>query len=354
MHGRSSMSHRINVVRRRPGNMAVHLRGVIGWHANCIQVCRVECAPAFGNDWEDFVRLFFILDPAPVNPVLTDVLETLRQRGIHVESGVAEEYLCRSDQSAPAYDLFILESHTELALSVAAVLHEQGAPLLNPYPGCLAVRNKILAAHILSRANISTPNSWVTSDFRLLRTLVNRMPLIIKSYMGWPSESFRVVRCADDLANLRPPQTPVLIQEYFEAPTDRLEIYVAGEHAFAVRKSSLSTGISAGIENVSLTPELRGIAACCGVAFNLSLFGVDLVVCATGPKVVGMSHFPSYAGVQAAGVLADYIEGYATGFYRLSEDEISVDAKKAASPAPVENAPAKMHRGPSRQIGESP
>ena len=67
--------------------------------------------------------------PVP-SPVLVEAYEILRGRGYDVEDGIAEELPQRPDLLVPEHDLYILKSHTELSLSLAGVLHAQGANLL--------------------------------------------------------------------------------------------------------------------------------------------------------------------------------------------------------------------------------
>jgi len=63
--------------------------------------------------------------PVP-SPILVEVFEKLKGRGYSVDSGIAEEMLMRPDVIKPEYDLYLLKSHTELTLSLAGILHDQG------------------------------------------------------------------------------------------------------------------------------------------------------------------------------------------------------------------------------------
>src|SRR2546422_2775127 len=83
--------------------------------------------------------------PGP-SQIELEVSEILRCRGFLIESGIAEEMLVSPDQLASTHDLYLLKSYTALSLSLAGVLHAEGARLLNPYPGCLASRDKIIAS----------------------------------------------------------------------------------------------------------------------------------------------------------------------------------------------------------------
>ena len=93
------------------------------------------------------MRLYFLLarrKPPVPSPLLVEVAGRLRARGFGVESGIPEEMLVEGDRLAPSHDLYVLKSNTELALSLAASLHAQGARILNPFPACAAAQDKVL------------------------------------------------------------------------------------------------------------------------------------------------------------------------------------------------------------------
>src|SRR5919204_3717768 len=132
------------------------------------------------------MRLYFLLVrrvPPEPSPVLVEVFSLLRRRGFEVESGIAEEVLQRPDQLTPIHDLYVLKSHTELSLSLAGILHTQGARLLNPYPSCAVTQNKIVTSQRLRAAGIPIPRSWVTGDLMRLAPIAGAMRLIIKPYL---------------------------------------------------------------------------------------------------------------------------------------------------------------------------
>jgi ribosomal protein S6--L-glutamate ligase len=257
------------------------------------------------------MRLYFILarrvPPVP-SPVLAEVSRLLEARGFSVASGIAEEAVTRPDELTVRHDLYILKSHTELALSLAGVLHAQGAPLLNPYPSCVATQNKIVASRLLRAAGVPTPHTWVTGDFTLLRDVAAAGPLIIKPYLGHRGAGLRIVRDPVELDALRPPDGPVIVQEYIEGAAEDLKVYVVGEEVFAVRKPFSPDSFARPGRPSPVSPDVRDIALRCGRAFGLGLYGLDVVESPRGPFVVDLNTFPGYKGVpDAAPLLADYI-----------------------------------------------
>lgn len=270
------------------------------------------------------MTLFFLLVrrvPPVQSPLLKEVFHLLERRGIAVGAGIAEEMVVRPDGLAPAYDLYVLKSHTELALSLAGVLDAQGGRFLNPYPSCLATQNKIVAARRLAAAGVPTPRCWVTGDLALMRSIAENGPLIIKPYLGHRGAGIRIVRHPDELQTVVP-QGPVLIQEYVAGVAGRgedLKVYVVGDEVFAVRKTFSAASFAQPGRPCPVTPEVREIALRCGRAFGLGLYGLDVIEGPDGPVVVDLNHFPGYKGVpDVAPRVAAYIAAYAAG--RLSLD----------------------------------
>jgi ribosomal protein S6--L-glutamate ligase len=257
------------------------------------------------------MNLYFILArrvPPVLSPVLREVFQLLEARGFRIESGIAEELLTRPDEVQARHDLYVLKSHTELALSLAGTLHAQGARLLNPYPSCLATQNKIVASRLLRSAGTPTPDTWVTGDFTLLRDVAAARPLIIKPYLGHRGAGLRIVRDPVELDALPRPDGPVVAQEYIEGGGEDLKVYVVGEEVFAVRKPFSPDSFAHPGRPCPVSPEVRDIALRCGRAFGLGLYGLDVVESPRGPFVVDLNTFPGYKGVpDAAPLLADYI-----------------------------------------------
>lgn len=263
------------------------------------------------------MRLYFMLvrrvPPVP-SPVLVEVFAILQRRGFCVESGIAEEMVIRPELLTERHDLYILKSHTELSLSLAGILHSQGAVMLNPYLACMATQDKIMAARRLYAAGVPVPRCWVTGDLALLRPVVEEQPLLIKPYRGHRGMGIHIVHNGAELAALPQPETPVLIQEFIPGCGEDLKVYVVGEEVFAVRKSFSADSFTRAGRPHPVSAEVRTIALRCGQAFGLGLYGLDIIEGPDGPVVVDLNYFPGYKGVpDVAPLIADYIEGYACG-----------------------------------------
>jgi ribosomal protein S6--L-glutamate ligase len=268
------------------------------------------------------MRLYFILVrrvPPVASPVLLEAFDLLSRRGFEIESGIPEELVVDPERVGVEHDLYLLKSHTELALSLAGILDAQGARLLNPFPSCVATQNKIVAAQRLRAGGVPVPRAWVTGDLQLLRHVAEERPLIVKPYLGHRGSGIHVVRSPADLARVPPPSVPVIVQEYVEGTGEDLKLYVVGDEVFAVRKPFSETSFAVPGRPARVSAELCDIARRCGELFGLGLYGLDVVESRDGPFVVDLNYFPGYKGVpDAAEHIAAYVERYALGEEELA------------------------------------
>jgi ribosomal protein S6--L-glutamate ligase len=242
-------------------------------------------------------------------PLLKSVFAHLERRGCEVDWMVPEEELTSADGLTPEYDLYLLKSQTELALSLAAILHAQGARLVNPYPGCAAARDKVVAAHRLRTAEIPTPRTWVTREPALIEPLLDRGPIVVKPYRGLHGAGVHVIRSPAELAALPAPTEPIVVQDYVAGDGHDLKLYVVGHRVFGVRKAFSSSSFSEPGRPCHVPPEAHEAALRCGEAFGLSLYGLDVIESRYGPVVVDVNYFPGYRGVPHADVLvAEHLE----------------------------------------------
>ena len=261
------------------------------------------------------MKIHFLLNervhPEP-NPIFAAVMQMLQRRGFAVSGGIAEERLCAADDIHAIHDLYVLKSQTELSLSLAGILHHRGARILNPYPACAVLQNKIVAANRLAEAGVPLPRSWVTADLRLLRELAAAMPLIVKPYRGHRGAGIRVLRSPDELGHGVATPQPVLVQQFIAGTGDDLKVYVVGDDVFAVRKPFSAKSFSGTGVPCTVSPLVRDIALRCGRAFGLGLYGIDLIEGPDCPVVVDLNYSPGFRGVpDAAPLIARYIEDYA-------------------------------------------
>jgi ribosomal protein S6--L-glutamate ligase len=231
----------------------------------------------------------------------------LAERGFTVSRGIPEATLLCPDRLCVRHDLYVLKSRSELALSVAAVLHDRGAQFLNPYPACALAHNRITAASRLAVAGVPVPRCWTTADFAMLCELAAERPVVVKPYRsgGCPSQHV-LAHTADDLVGIRLDAQPVLVQEFVAGRGPDLRVKVIGEEVFAVERE---TDVP-----VAVAPALHEIALRCGRIFGLSVYALEVVQGVDGPVVVDFHHAPRFTGIADAGArLARHIENVLGG-----------------------------------------
>ncbi len=280
-----------------------------------------------------YFMLAFTRSTLNPNPVLVELFEHLRQQGCEVELGVADELVMDPAQFTPNSDLYILKSHSPMWLSLAGVLHSQGARILNPYLSCLSAHNKIVAERRLEAAGIPTPQSWVTGNLNLLQSISEERALIVKPYIGGRGVGVTLARDPMELAAIPTPDQPVLVQEFI--PGDEIKVAVIGDKVSAVRKIETAAGTVR--VPCLVSTQVQEIARRCGQIFGLGLYGLDVIEGPSGPVVIDLNYFPSYKGVpNAAALLADYILDFVSvGMPRLSSGELRQASFSGVRPVPA-------------------
>src|SRR5438552_5112182 len=206
------------------------------------------------------------------------------------------------------HDLYILRHTSGLSLSLAGVLHELGAVIVNPYPVSAALRDKVIASRILQAAGVRTPDTYVASHPHQLLPLLDSGPLVIKPYQGAGGHHVRIIRTPAELADVDCGREPVFAQRYHPNDGRDRKIYAIGGRLFGVKKIfPRRTEAEKHGEPFTLTPELCELAANCGGAFGIDLYGVDIIESEGTPYVVDMCSIPGFKGVpDAPQLLAQY------------------------------------------------
>lgn len=255
------------------------------------------------------MKIHFLLDERvhlQPCPTYVSAMALLADRGFTVSRGIPEAALLCPDRVCVRHDLYVLESRSELALSVAAVLHDRGGQFLNPYPACALAQNRITAASRLAAAGVPVPRSWVTADFAMLCELAADRPVIVKPYRHCGGAKTVVAHGPDDLVGIPLREQPVLVQEFVERRGPDLQLQVVGDQVFARQRESATPAC--------VSAELREIALRCGRVFGLCLYGVEIVQGEEGPVVVDFDRAPCLAGVpEAAALLTRHIENVVGG-----------------------------------------
>jgi ribosomal protein S6--L-glutamate ligase len=253
--------------------------------------------------------LMFRHPPTRRSPIMPEVVRLLTEWGEKVEVIYPEERMIDVSRVGVEHDLYVLKSTTELALSLAGALHAAGAALLNPYPITMMLRDKIITSHVLRRAGIPYPETFITVQPKHLAPLLDDGPLVLKPYQGSQGRGVHVVWDADQLNDVNHTGGLIFAQRYYRPQGRDLKLYVIGGQVMGVKRVWPAHTYEEKLgEPFTLTPEVHDIALSCGKAFGLELYGLDIILSAGRPYVVDMSSFPGFKGVPDAALrLADYI-----------------------------------------------
>jgi len=235
------------------------------------------------------------------------------------------------------HDLYVLKKISDFTLSIAGVLHTQGATIVNPYPTTVALRDKIIGCAILQAAGVPTPATYVVPRADRLAPLLDEGPLVVKPYQGACGFEVRVVRNLSDLADVPARKEPVLAQRYHVPEGRDRKIYSIGGRLFGVKKTfpALTEEEKHG-EPFTPSTELCEIALRCGRAFGIDLYGVDIIESEGQPYVVDVSSIPGFKGVpDAPSHLAEYFYAAAKRSAERRAPQEAAARIEATSPAEV-------------------
>ena len=213
-------------------------------------------------------------------------------------------------------DVVVARSRNRVARSLLqAAAGRPGVRVVTPPGPLAAVRDKALAAQLLAACGIPSPATWLVDSPATLRALPEEcFPVLLKPHAGDNAAGIVLVRHRDELDDVEWGDSMVLAQQFVDGVDVDIKLYVVDDTVWAVRRPSplVLPGrvCRAGIEQVPVTDEMRRIAATCAEAFDLRMFGVDLLETSAGPLAVDVNEFPNYTGVdEAPAVLADAVLG---------------------------------------------
>jgi SSU ribosomal protein S6P modification protein len=245
------------------------------------------------------MRICFLLTrrvPDVPSPIVLEVQRLLERMGHEVTGWIPEDRLLRTDVLRPEADLYVLKSHTELALSYAGALHGQGIAVCNEYSACLTAQDKVTAGRLMRELSVPTPDTWLIDSPQQATELLAEGALIIKPHRGHRGAGVHLVEEAAQLTSMQKSSGPLIAQRYVPGPGEDLKVYVAGENVWAVRKPFDPQSFTRFGQPVPVDEEIRNIATRIRSGFGLELFGCDVIESPDGPRVVDVNYFPGYKG----------------------------------------------------------
>jgi ribosomal protein S6--L-glutamate ligase len=249
------------------------------------------------------------------NQTLLDVRARLRVMGCKVPMVVpGADKLFDIPATPPAWDAVLSRGRDLAGLGVLAAAAALGILAINSPAAIDLVRNKIAMQAVLLSHSLPLPKTWFAADPAVFRGVPREaFPLVVKPFDGDGARGLALLTQPDDvglLPALESRRSLYLAQEFLETDGWDLKLYGIGSQVWAVRKPSPVSFAgpgpailrqTEGAELVGIDAELRDIALTCGRACGLELWGVDVAITPSGPRVIEVNDFPTYSAVPQAG-----------------------------------------------------
>jgi ribosomal protein S6--L-glutamate ligase len=255
---------------------------------------------------------------ASLSAVTTEIIESLRARGAHVELLVPEDQPldCADLAGEPRHDVYVLKAKTALTLGIAGAMAAAGARVVNTFEASSLTRDKLASTAVLAGFGVPVPPSFATGEAHLLRRLLAGGPLWLKPPRGSQGAGVQRLASAADLAasnalTVDAHALPVPLFAQAEVPSGGfdLKVYVVGEQMWAIRRPFPARSLAEKLGTPArVSPPIRDAALACGQALGLELYGVDFLVAGDEFFVVDVNAFPGYKGIpEAPAAIADYL-----------------------------------------------
>lgn len=231
------------------------------------------------------------------------LIAALSRRGVKVQVGTdALRDLGRWVESLGRIGAIVARGRSTSLLAALRFAEQRGCVVVDPARAIAGVRDKIVMTRRLLAAGIPIPNTWSGTLADAYRAAsVQDYPLICKPVYGDNGRGLQVVGSPAALRRLTWREPKLLAQHYLPSDGVDLKLYVIGEHVSAVHKPSPITAcFGRDLGPVPVTAEMRRIAARCGRAFGLSVFGVDCLRTPSGLVVIEVNDFPNFTSVPDA------------------------------------------------------
>jgi ribosomal protein S6--L-glutamate ligase len=202
-----------------------------------------------------------------------------------------------------AGDVVVARTRNSFGLTLLRAAQRPGVTVLPRWESVIHVRNKARAVETLAAHDIPMPRTLLGASPAALKGLsADDFPLLLKPHLGDNASGIVLVRHPLELDDLTWPDGLVVAQEYVDSGSVDLKLYGVGEQLWAVRRPSplAASDRPPPPEPVAPTAGLERLAHACRDAFELELYGVDVLDSPRGPLVVDVNEFPNYTGVDEA------------------------------------------------------
>lgn len=190
-------------------------------------------------------------------------------------------------------------------VSLLQAVAAAGVPTINDAAAVRRVRDKAVVAATAHAHRIPFPETEFVADRELLEQLPEgRFPLVVKPSVGGFGRAVRLIQERRQLASLDLDGLagqPLVAQSLVAGDGYDVKLYNTGQAVHAVRRrSSLHGGQDGEREWMAVDDDLRGLAQRIGMAYQLDIYGADVVEGPDGRTVVDVNDFPSFGTIDSA------------------------------------------------------
>lgn len=248
------------------------------------------------------MKITFILkepDRDTAAPVMRRIFEALRRRSLEVDTIVPAGELIELSCLQVGSDLYALRPGVELGLSLAGILHDKGARIVNSFPASEFTADKARVTALLEANGVPTPRSYIAGGSRAAVDCLARGPAIVKPHRGSAGEGVRVVKSGAEIDDRW--REPLYLQQLLPCDGEDLKVYVIGREIFAIKRAAQARSYQEKQgRRCVVTPLVADLALRCGDLLGLEIYGVDFLETDAGPVAVDVNYLPGMIGVQEA------------------------------------------------------
>ncbi|MRH91487.1 alpha-L-glutamate ligase [Nocardia sp. SYP-A9097] len=238
-----------------------------------------------------------LLTANPGHPLLAATTSLLTADGHRIEHLAPNAVAPPSD---PA-DIYLLKARTPAALALARALEDTGVPVLNSAAATEFCQDRAYMAQRAEEAGFPfarttvLPNPGQLDDFE--------RPLVVKSRHSRRGDL--VTRIADaaelEVVRRRWFDEPIVVQDFTPGTGWDHKLWVIGDRVFAaLRQSEFAPEPRLPDRHSSIPHPWADLALAVGEAFDLQVYGVDILEVAGSPLIVDVNAFPGMRGQSRA------------------------------------------------------
>jgi RimK family alpha-L-glutamate ligase len=208
-------------------------------------------------------------------------------------------------------------------LGVLHALERMGVRVVNAPRAIEACVDKSMTSFLVARAGLPTPDTWTVESFEqaraLVRSEIERGPLVLKPLFGAQGKGLRLIRAADDLPPPEAISSVYYLQRFEPIEAEDFQdfrLFVSGGRVVATmmrRAPTWITNVKQGGRPVAVPRDakLEALALAGTRAVGAEIAGVDIIVGRNGPRVLEVNSMPAWSGLQKvtsvdiAGTIAD-------------------------------------------------